>query len=176
MVERYPDSPDPLKEPAIVLIDEIDLHLHPVWQRKLISFLTERFPNTQFIATAHSPLIVQAAENANIALLKKVGDHVEIVNEPEQIRGWRIDQILTSELFGLKTASSPVVEALYNRKEELLKKSRLSATEKKELGELQAKIDELPVGDSAHVAKEVKAIQEAIAVMKKHQLKDQQPK
>ena len=68
MVERYPDSPDPLAEPAVVLVDEIDLHLHPKWQRDLIGFLTERFPNTQFIATAHSPLIVQAAGDANIAL------------------------------------------------------------------------------------------------------------
>ncbi len=61
MVDRYPDSPDPLAEPAVVLVDEIDLHLHPKWQRELIGFLTERFPNTQFIVTAHSPLIVQAA-------------------------------------------------------------------------------------------------------------------
>jgi predicted ATP-binding protein involved in virulence len=55
MVERYPDSPDPLAEPAVVLVDEIDLHLHPTWQRSLIGYLTERFPNTQFIATATAP-------------------------------------------------------------------------------------------------------------------------
>ena len=98
MVERYPESPDPLAEPAVVLVDEIDLHLHPKWQRELIGFLTERFPNTQFIATAHSPLIVQAAREANIALLRREGDHVVIENNPETIHGWRIDQILTSEL------------------------------------------------------------------------------
>ncbi|RZK27704.1 MAG: hypothetical protein EOO61_23065 [Hymenobacter sp.] len=40
---RYPDSPNPLEEPAIVLIDEIDLHLHPSWQRKLIGFLSGIF-------------------------------------------------------------------------------------------------------------------------------------
>ena len=107
MVERYPESPDPLAEPAVVLVDEIDLHLHPKWQRDLIGFLTERFPNTQFIATAHSPLIVQAAGDANIALLKREGDHVVIENNPETIRGWRVDQILTSDLFGLETARPP---------------------------------------------------------------------
>ena len=73
MVERYPDSPDPLAEPAVVLVDEIDLHLHPEWQRKLMGFLTERFPNTQFIATAHSPLVVQAAADANLAVLRARG-------------------------------------------------------------------------------------------------------
>src|SRR5262249_20242655 len=101
MVERYPDSPRPLAQPALALVDEIDLHVHPKWQRELIGFLTERFPNTQFIVTAHSPLIVQAATEANIALLKREGDHVVIENHPETIRGWRVDQILTSDLFGL---------------------------------------------------------------------------
>ena len=162
MGERYPESPDPLKEAAIVLVDEIDLHLHPVWQRKLIAFLTERFPNTQFIATAHSPLIVQAAENANIALLRRVGDHVEIVNEPEQIRGWRIDQILTSDLFGLTSARSSEVEGLFQRKEALLNKAKQSARDKVELREIQEKIDELPVGDSAQSAKEMEVIREAL--------------
>ena len=56
MAERYPRCPEPSAEPAVVLVDEIDLHLHPKWQRKLMSFLTDRFPNTQFIATAHGPL------------------------------------------------------------------------------------------------------------------------
>lgn len=171
MLERYPDSSDPLKEPAIVLVDEIDLHLHPLWQRKLIAFLTERFPNTQFIATAHSPLVVQAAENANIAVLKRVGDHVEIMNDPEQIRGWRIDQILTSDLFGLTSARSPEVESLFERKKALLDKARRSKKDEAELLEIQEKIDKLPVGDSAHVTKEMEAIREALALLKDHQSK-----
>ena len=129
MVERYPNSPDPLAEPAVVLVDEIDLHLHPRWQRELIGFLTERFPNTQFIVTAHSPLIVQAAPDANLVLLKREGDHVVIENNPETIRGWRVDQILTSELFGLETARPPDMEKLLMRRKELLTKSRLTKAE-----------------------------------------------
>jgi predicted ATP-binding protein involved in virulence len=171
MVERYPDSPDPLKEPAIVVVDEIDLHLHPTWQRKLISFLSDRFPNTQFIATAHSPLVVQAAENANLAVLKRVGDHVEIINDVDEIRGWRIDQILTSDLFGLKSARPPEVEALFARKQQLLDKAKRTTREETELRELQARIDKLPVGDSAHSVKEMEAIRQALEL-----LKEQQPK
>ena len=57
MFQRYPDSPNPIAEPAVVLIDEIDLHLHPKWQRTIMAYLSERFVNTQFIVTAHSPLI-----------------------------------------------------------------------------------------------------------------------
>ena len=129
MVERYPDSADPLAEPAVVLVDEIDMHLHPKWQRELIGFLTERFPNTQFIVTAHSPLIVQAAPDANLVLLRREGDHVVIENTPETIRGWRVDQILTSELFGLETARPPDTEKLLLRRKELLIKPRLSKAE-----------------------------------------------
>lgn len=92
LFDRYPNSPNPLAEPAVVLVDEIDLHLHPKWQRNLMSFLSERFPNTQFIATAHSPLVVQAATDANIVLLRREGDHVIIDNNVKAIQGWRVDQ------------------------------------------------------------------------------------
>jgi predicted ATP-binding protein involved in virulence len=107
MAERYPNSPNPLAEPAVVLVDEIDLHLHPKWQRKLMIFLKERFPNTQFIATAHSPLVVQAAADANLAVLRREGDHVVIDNEVDNIRNWRIDQTLTTRMFGRPSGARP---------------------------------------------------------------------
>ena len=109
MFERYPNSANPLAEPAVVLVDEIDLHLHPKWQRVLMSYLSERFPNTQFIATAHSPLVVQAAADANVVLLRREGDHVVIDNDVKDIHGWRVDQILTSDLFGLESAPAAAV-------------------------------------------------------------------
>ncbi|MDB5306404.1 MAG: hypothetical protein JWO38_606 [Gemmataceae bacterium] len=168
MVERYPDSPDPLAEPAIVIVDEIDLHLHPAWQRKLIGFLSERFPNTQFIATAHSPLVVQAAEGANIAVLKRVGDHVEIINDVDEIRGWRVDQILTSDLFGLKSARSSEVEKLFERKQELVAKAKLTKADQRELKELQEKIDQLPVDDTAASIKDRETIRQALDLLVKN--------
>jgi predicted ATP-binding protein involved in virulence len=102
LFERYPRSKNPLHEPAIVLIDEIDLHLHPEWQRKIIQFLSEQFPRTQFIATSHSPLIVQSADNINLVLLEKEGDHVVIKQRPDikTFKGWTVEEILT-ELMGL---------------------------------------------------------------------------
>jgi AAA15 family ATPase/GTPase len=96
MTERYPNSNNPLAEPAIVLVDEIDLHLHPDWQRRIIAHLTQYFPNTQFIVTAHSPLIVQSAEEVNLVILKK--ENGEIVIEQPNIRsfkGWTIEEIMT---------------------------------------------------------------------------------
>jgi predicted ATP-binding protein involved in virulence len=133
LLDRYPRSRNPLDGPAIVLVDEIDLHLHPKWQRTIMSYLSERFPNTQFIVTAHSPLVVQAASNANIALLRREGDHVVIDNNAKSIHGWRLDQILTSDLFGLPSARPPELDEAYSRRRQLLRKTRLTKKEQMEL-------------------------------------------
>lgn len=114
MFERYPESTNPIREPSIVLVDEIDLHLHPEWQRKIISHLTKYFPNTQFIVTAHSPLVVQSAEKINLVLLDKEGDHVTI-RQPQipTYQGWSLEEILT-ELMGLgeRTHSEKYLELI----------------------------------------------------------------
>lgn len=103
---QYPDSENPLEEPAVLLVDEIDLHLHPRWQRTVIDFLTQRFPNTQFIVTAHSPLLVQTAADSNLILLKRKRGDIVIDNNPVSVQNWRVDQILTSDLFGIESPHS----------------------------------------------------------------------
>jgi len=148
MFERYPDSRNPLAEPAVVLVDEIDLHLHPKWQRTLMSYLSERFPNTQFIATAHSPLVVQAASDANVVLLRREGDHVVIDNDVKDIHGWRVDQILTSDLFGLESARPPQLDPLLTERTKILSKSRLTKKDKARLEEIEAEIGALPTGET----------------------------
>jgi predicted ATP-binding protein involved in virulence len=148
MIRDYPDSENPLAEPAVVLVDEIDLHLHPKWQRTIMNFLTERFPNVQFIVTAHSPLVVQAAGNANLVLLRREGDHVVIDNNPEVIENWRVEQVLTS-VFELPSTLPADIEPLVQRRREILAKSSLTKKDKQELKELEAKIGNLPTSESA---------------------------
>lgn len=140
---EYPDLDEPLHQPAIVLIDEIDLHLHPMWQRTIIQNLSKHFPNTQFIATAHSPLMVQSASNANLAVLVTNDDHVQINNSPEFLKGWRVDQILTSELFGLTSARNENIEKKIKRRQKLLQAERTPKQEI-ELRKLNREIGELP--------------------------------
>ena len=72
--QANPQLDDPVRNgSAIVLIDEIDLHLHPKWQRTVIKKLTETFPNCQFIATTHSPQIIAAVEPEQVLLLTNSG-------------------------------------------------------------------------------------------------------
>jgi len=161
LFKRFPDSVNPLAEPAICLVDEIDIHLHPAWQRTLIRFLTERFPKTQFIATAHSPLVVQAAEGANIALLKRVEDEVHIINDPEEIKGWRIDQILTSDLFGLPTARPPWMEGLMEQREVILAKPELTPEDEERLAALADEMGAMPGGETKEDMKAMRLIRQA---------------
>jgi energy-coupling factor transporter ATP-binding protein EcfA2 len=160
LFRRYPNSPDPLAEPAIVLVDEIDLHLHPRWQRTIMDFLTDRFPNTQFIVTAHSPLVVQAAQNANIVLLRREGDRVVIDNDPEIIENWRVDQVLTS-VFGLPTARSAELDDLSLRREALLNKAKLTKKEETELDLISEKLGSLPTAESPQEIKAMNIIRRA---------------
>jgi predicted ATP-binding protein involved in virulence len=85
-----PHLEDPLQGRAIVLIDEIDLHLHPQWQRSIVQKLTTTFPNCQFIATTHSPLIIGEVPPENIILIAEDG---EIIH-PHQSLGMDTDWIL----------------------------------------------------------------------------------
>lgn len=101
MMERYPNAENPLHEPAIVLVDEIDLHLHPEWQRKILSTLLEAFPQTQFIVSAHSPLVIQSTANINLVIIQKENAQIHIT-QPDipSLQGWTVEEIL-SELMGL---------------------------------------------------------------------------
>ena len=142
---RYPNSPNPFCEPAVVLIDEIDLHLHPLWQLMVMQELSELFPATQFIATSHSPIIVQVAEDANLILLEKQDGHINIENYPNVPRNLRVDQILTSLLFGLPSSRDPRTQRLLDKRAELLDKMNRTEEEESLLQDIRRKIIELPV-------------------------------
>lgn len=151
---------NPLEEPGIVLIDEIDLHLHPFWQQKIMAGLSEHFPNIQFIATAHSPLMVQASVQSNHAVLKFDEGSVKIENEPENIDGWRVDQILTSEFFGLKSSRGPEYDSLMTQRENLLNKKNPTKKDKAELENITSKLANLPTGETSEEMKSRKLISE----------------
>jgi energy-coupling factor transporter ATP-binding protein EcfA2 len=161
MFDRYPDSPDPLAEPAVVLVDQIDAFLHPKWQRDLVQNLTAIFRNTQFIVTAHSPLIVQAATEAKIVLLRRQGDHVVIDNNVESVRGWRLDQIVSSDLFENLGTRDPKTESLLEQRKSILTKPRLSEEDKEALQALEAQVGSLRFGQTTDEAKAMDIIERA---------------
>ncbi|MEW4290659.1 AAA family ATPase [Rossellomorea marisflavi] len=68
--------------PGVVLIDELDLHLHPSWQRRIVNDLKRTFPKVQFIVTTHSPFIIQSLEEGELRRLHEVDDD-EVVSREE---------------------------------------------------------------------------------------------
>jgi len=74
-----PSRDNPLKGSGVVLIDEVELHLHPEWQQKILPNLIEVFPNIQFIITTHSPQVLTTCTNKEIRVLSKNGRAIEPV-------------------------------------------------------------------------------------------------
>ncbi len=166
MVAAWPDSPNPLAEPAVCLVDEIDLHLHPRWQRTLLGELSKHFPRVQFVVTAHSPLIVQGAPDVNLAVLRRKGESVTLDNDPVAVRNWRVDQILTSDLFGLEGTRDPETDALVAKRDRLLAKSSLTAADEAEVARLERLIGELPQGETREQQEAMQLILRAAAELK----------
>jgi len=90
---------------GIVMVDEIDLHLHPRWQMKVIPVIAKALPWVQFVFTSHSPLVAGSLEWMNILTLKNVGKRnvTHARRLKESIHGLDADQVLLSDFFGLST-------------------------------------------------------------------------
>ncbi len=88
-----PGLSEPLQGCGVVLIDEIELHLHPKWQREIIPALTRTFPNCQFIVTTHSPQVISHVKPEGIYILEKTNEGV-IAKRPESSFGRDSNRIL----------------------------------------------------------------------------------
>ena len=100
---------DPLREgEAIVLIDEIDLHLHPQWQRQIVQKLRETFPRCQFIATTHSPQVIGEVEHDRIHVIAE-GE----VSSPHRSYGVDASGVL-EEIMGTDKRTTPVQRLISN--------------------------------------------------------------
>jgi predicted ATP-binding protein involved in virulence len=89
-----PSLSDPLKGEGVILIDEIDLHLHPAWQRMVVPKLNNIFPNCQFIISTHSPLVLGEIEPENIRILSRGAQDNISFYKPNQSFGLSSNQII----------------------------------------------------------------------------------
>jgi predicted ATP-binding protein involved in virulence len=150
LFSAFPDSADPLSESAIVLIDEVDLHLHPRWQRDLAKRLLTHFPSVQFIATTHSPITAQEAlaEGCNVAVVRWQDHEARILNRPIPSQKWRFDQLLVSELFGFFSDRSKEAEEKLVERIKLIRNPNRSAEQDARLRELDQWVESLPTARS----------------------------
>jgi hypothetical protein len=127
---------------ALVLMDEIDAHMHPAWQQMLAFNLQSVFPKVQFLASTHSPLIVagMAAEEIFVVQRDPETRRVALSHPTGDLKGLRADQILTSPAFGLALAKDPDTTRKTKRMIELARRTALERHEQAELEELSREL------------------------------------
>lgn len=125
---------------GVVLIDEIGSHLHPSWKMRIVSRLRKAFPLIQFITSTHEPLCLRGLDDGEVFVVKRYvpseseDEEKRVVLESDlpSPRGLRVDQLLTSEHFGLGTTIDPGIERLFSEYYQLLSlKDDISAPQKR---------------------------------------------
>ena len=92
---------------GIVLLDEVDLHLHPAWQQRVINDLTSIFPKVQFIVTTHAPAVIHSVKSENLMILKDS----QLISAGSQVYGKEVNAVL-NEIMGV-TERPPEVSKLF---------------------------------------------------------------
>jgi energy-coupling factor transporter ATP-binding protein EcfA2 len=144
---------------GIVIIDQLEEHLHPRWQRAMVRLLREQFPGLQFIATTHSPLCAAGTadlpeDQYKLFLLRQESKGVRALSLPS-LKGWRADQVLTSEAFGLLTSRDESTEEQLKRLSELESKTERTKEEEDRYQKILAALDREapPAAEDAREAK-----------------------
>ena len=136
LAKRSADDKLRIVKSGVVMIDEIDAHLHPEWQREIGFWLKDHFPNIQFLVTTHSPIICQAADENGLFVLPEPGGQDKpralTAEEYKTVISSRPDTILLTPAFGLQNTRSP--RAVEGRAEyaKLMAKQRAGAKLSKE--------------------------------------------
>ena len=138
LVGRDQDGRIFVKRSGVVLIDEIDAHLHPEWQREIGFWLKRHFPHIQFLVTTHSPIICQAADENGLFHLPEPGSDQKpralSKEEYRRVIASRPDTILRTAAFGMENTRSPRAVAARSEYAKLMAKKRaggkLSVSEK----------------------------------------------
>ena len=146
ITETFADYHKPLEARGLLLIDEVDLHLHPLWQRKLVEFLQKKLPNFQIFATTHSPLTAHQACEGELYLLRRPDDTTAPQLEPfaGDPRKLLLHQFLMSPAFGLATADSRYIESLKQEYDALQKSPNKSLNDQNRESDLAEKLADAP--------------------------------
>lgn len=135
---------------AFILVDEIDAHLHPSWRLAIVDALRDTFPLAQFLMTTHDPLPLRGLADGEVVIIDRQEDGISLDTPPVRgLGGMSVDQILTSDLFGLETTLDTETSALLARYYSYLSKPNLGADEQEALRAVQKALPtQVPLGDS----------------------------
>lgn len=161
LYEIYGSDANPAERYVLVLMDEIDAHMHPAWQQILLPRIQTCFPNMQLIATTHSALVLNGLDDRNVMhIVRSPETHkVEIRRYEMKLKGLETDEILTGPLFGLQDTRDLGTQDKEKRYDEL---RALSSPTAEQLAERLALAEELFGSRAASIDSTSKAIIEAL--------------
>ena len=172
--EYYDFPPDLRDKPGIAIVDEIDAHLHPTWQRRIIPTLTDNFPNLQIFCSTHSPLMLAGLRAEQVRLLHR-DEHgkVAVAMNESDISGWTGDEILR-QFMEVSNPTDITTASRVRRFQELGGKELLSDAEAEELEQLRKIVrgDLLSGPMSAQVIRFAKELERARGEQNSGVLKD----
>ncbi len=123
---------------GIVLLDELGSHLHPKWKMQIVSSLRKAFPAVQFLATTHDPLCLRGLEDGDVVVLRRNSrQQIVQVRDLPPVKALRVDQLLTSEHFGMSSTQDPESARLLEEYYELLALDQRSDEQSERLRDLQ---------------------------------------
>lgn len=141
MAVANPLRKNPLEGKGVILVDEIDLHLHPKWQRMVIPKLVEVFPNCQFLISTHSPHVITHVQPENLFLLSMTTEGLKTLR-PSESYGKTVERVL-EDLMGLETTRPTEVEDALRKIYEQIDGSDLDGA-RDLIGKLEKRIGEDP--------------------------------
>ena len=142
MAQYYEEGIDWKRMPGIFILDEIDAHLHPSWQRRIIPTLQRHFPNVQIFASTHSPMMVAGLKKGQVHLLKRDGTGQVVWSRNEQdIIGWTADEIYRT-FMGIDDPTDELTVQRANRLRELRDKIPRTEVEEEELQNLRKQVNQ----------------------------------
>jgi len=105
---------NPSNAEGIVLLDELDCHLHPTWKMRIVSALKRAFPEMQFICTTHDPLCLRGLGAGEVCVMQRDGESINLLSDLPNPADFRVEQLLTSAFFGLNSTQDPENEAIFD--------------------------------------------------------------
>ena len=142
ILNRYEFATGWAQQPAVLLIDEVENHLHPTWQRRVIPALLAHFPGLQIFATTHSPFVVAGLRAGQVHMLQRNTDGLVTASTNERdIIGWTTDEILRT-FMGVDEPTDQLTVNRANRLRELRGQEDLSDEETEEISELRRQVNE----------------------------------
>lgn len=160
---EFPESLD--DKPGIFIVDEIDAHLHPSWQRRIIPTLTRHFPSLQIFCSTHSPLMLAGLKEGQAQLLRREETGRVVVSRNESdIIGWSVDEI-TRVLLDVPNPTDLETVKHLDRLQELRRQQTLSAAEAAELEKLRHTVNQDLLGGpmAAQIDRFVEILEQAKA-------------